>query len=329
MKVVPGSGSKFQPFFDINYGISSFLVIDGGSGYSKNDPPKIVVSGTQDPIVEGIFYPVIDNGEIKSVKVIEPGEGYISSATDEVIDLGDTVQIKTNIVNINSTTTIIELPISYRSSKILLGFFNSLGKYEFDELTIIHNGTEVELLEYGQLTDYPINPNSSSGFGTYYPYISGGNIKVDFIPSISASIAANVLSFSTSDINSSVGIETVRNAKLESNYVTIPSSVNPSLNSIAYYGEDYDSAYFIVTVSDIDNNIHQISEIVIVSDDDESYMSEFGILSTNGQLGEFSTEKSGVETHLYFTPIPNINVQVRVYQNSLGLINEEPITIEV
>ena len=41
------------------------------------DPPKIVIEGTQNPVVEGIFYPVITGvGTIRDVIIFNTGAGY-------------------------------------------------------------------------------------------------------------------------------------------------------------------------------------------------------------------------------------------------------------
>jgi hypothetical protein len=76
MRTVPGSGAILSPTFNSEYGVSSIDVIDGGSGYATTDPPKITINNTKPPIEEGIFYPIIESGEISSIVIIEPGVGY-------------------------------------------------------------------------------------------------------------------------------------------------------------------------------------------------------------------------------------------------------------
>ena len=50
-------------------------------------------------------------------------------------------------------------------------------------------------------------------------------------------------------------------------------------------------------------------------------MTEYGIVQTGQNLGDFSTAVSGSYTQLYFTPIANANIQVRVFQQAMRLIN--------
>ncbi|BCU96277.1 MAG: hypothetical protein CM15mV12_0230 [uncultured marine virus] len=49
-----------------------------------------------------------------------------------------------------------------------------------EEINLIHDGTTVDVMEYGQLTSNLGSYVSASGFGTYVPSISGTNINLDF-----------------------------------------------------------------------------------------------------------------------------------------------------
>jgi len=76
-RIVPGSGAVIEPVFNSVFGVKDIIVIDGGSGYDKNDPPRLTVSNAGTPIRDAVLRPVIgNNGEILSVDVIDPGEGY-------------------------------------------------------------------------------------------------------------------------------------------------------------------------------------------------------------------------------------------------------------
>jgi len=76
-RFTPGAGAVLRPFFDSTYGVERIEVVFGGSGYAKTDPPKVQIFGTQTPITEGVFYPVISGvGTIKSVVIFKSGEGY-------------------------------------------------------------------------------------------------------------------------------------------------------------------------------------------------------------------------------------------------------------
>ena len=75
-RTVPGSGAKIEPLFNSIFGVRDVYVVDGGSGYNSSDPPKLTIANCGTPIREAILSPVIENGQIASVKVLDPGEGY-------------------------------------------------------------------------------------------------------------------------------------------------------------------------------------------------------------------------------------------------------------
>jgi hypothetical protein len=101
MRTVPGSGAILKPEFETDfYSVSKIYVIDGGSGYSLTDPPKITVDNTSTPAIEGVFYPVISGGSIQSVKVISGGSGYypVSLETGTKIGIGTTSEVEPQFV---------------------------------------------------------------------------------------------------------------------------------------------------------------------------------------------------------------------------------------
>ena len=94
----------------------------------------------------------------------------------------------TNVATATTTgTNIVSIGVTYRSAKILVNITgdNSVasgGEFEFDELNLIHDGTNVDVTEYGNLITDTDDPYSTAGFGTYSAYISGGNVKLDWFP---------------------------------------------------------------------------------------------------------------------------------------------------
>lgn len=80
MRTVPGTGAILLPTFNPDkYSVEKFYVIEGGAGYAQTDPPKITIEGTETPIIEGVFYPIIDSGSIVSIRIVNPGSGYFSN----------------------------------------------------------------------------------------------------------------------------------------------------------------------------------------------------------------------------------------------------------
>lgn len=77
MALVPGSGAVIKPFFNpTTLGVDSVTVINGGSGYSESTPPKLQIGNCGNPVRDCILKPVIHNGKIVAVNIVDPGEGY-------------------------------------------------------------------------------------------------------------------------------------------------------------------------------------------------------------------------------------------------------------
>jgi len=101
MRTVPGSGAILQPEFETEfYTVSKILVFNGGSGYASTNPPKITIQNTATPVIEGVFYPIISGGSIKSVKIINGGSGYypVVTETGTKIGIGTTSLVESQFV---------------------------------------------------------------------------------------------------------------------------------------------------------------------------------------------------------------------------------------
>ena len=77
-RTVPGSGAVIEPIFDEIFGVRAIKVVEGGSGYSQSDPPRLTVTGCGTPDQAALLYPTIDSesGRITHVRVLERGKGY-------------------------------------------------------------------------------------------------------------------------------------------------------------------------------------------------------------------------------------------------------------
>ena len=228
------------------------------------------------------------------------------------------------------STTIVSIANTYGSLKVLVQITPDINyrEFEFEELNIVHDGTNIELLEYGQLTTIP-TPFAAPGLGTYYPYYSGSNLNVDFIPSSGVGIGTTgaintILVGLANSTSSGIGTINMKHARIEARTTTISASGSPGIHTIARYGSEYDAAYFVVQVADTTNNNYQVSEVVVVDDYiDSSYVgdtydTEFGIVQTSSGLGTIGSRVSAAGTvELLFTPNPSIDTQVKVYMNAL------------
>jgi len=248
-------------------------------------------------------------------------------------NLGTSVKIHTSNTIISSgtttSTTIVGIASTYRSSKVLvqIGATDS-SYYEYDEITYIHNGSEVLMLDYGQLTtDSPIS-KSTSGIGTYNAYISGNNVVIDLIPNQATTVNYVVNAFNVSLANTSligVGTQTIGGATINSSSVSIASSSTPAANTIATYSNTFNNcSYSIISIEDKTNLQYQVAEFLTITDTttNNCYILEFGNLNTASSLGITTAGISGSNTNTYFTPVAGIDVDVKVFQVALYLSDE-------
>jgi hypothetical protein len=274
-----------------------------------------------------LFYPNKFKLNNYIVKTVSFSMGDIISVPQN-INLGNVVSIASSSVTIpsgtNSAIEIVSIGSSYRSSKILVQIGSTETEYyEFNELTVLHDGTNAFISEYGKLTTDNFSSKSSVGLGDFNATLSGPNLIVELDPTsgLTTNYTVNTITVSIGD-NNSTGISTVLlgQSSLNSSYVSIASSINPIPNLITTTKND--TLYLLVSVEDINNLQYQFAECIILSDLYDSYVTEFGIIKSNSNLGIISAEKIGDTTNIYFTPTENIDVQVRVFQTTIGLYSE-------
>ena len=247
---------------------------------------------------------------------------------------GDVCIIDSDSVEVaaGTTTNVVSIASTYRSLKILANVTadvsGSSNEYEFDEINILHDGTNVLMLEYGQLSSEITPYSSGSGLGTFYPYISGSNLKVDYIPNagIGTTGVVNTIQVGfASETSSGIGTQDLNHVRLEARATTIASSGTPGITTIGQYPDTYDSAYFIVQISDTTNDVYQTCELLVVdnyvadpSATVDTYEVQFADLYTSAGLGTFGSRvsDSGV-TSLVFTPNASIACKVKVFMNAL------------
>jgi hypothetical protein len=241
--------------------------------------------------------------------------------------LGDVVKINnyTNILPVGSSSsvTVAEIDKVYRSSKVLVQIGSATSDaYLIKELTVLHDNSNVEIIEYGDLTT--TNIPSSIEFGIFDAHLSGSKLKIDFSPnsSLPDNYKSNSVIVSIANTSlSGVGTINFNVGSINSTYTSISSSPTPTPQVIAQYSSIYDGAYYIVSVEDTTNNNYQVSEVLVLSDQNNTLITEYGVVSTNNSpIGIVSAVVVGSNTQLRFTSIANIDVQVRVFQNSIGIL---------
>jgi hypothetical protein len=66
---------------------------------------------------------------------------------------------------------------------------------------------------------------------------------------------------------------------------------------------------------------YQVSEIILMDDQTDAFISEYGNLETSSGIGTFGANVVGNNLELYFTPIANADVEVRLFYNTLTEID--------
>ena len=274
-----------------------------------------------------LYYPIkskINNYHIElfsfSLNDITTGIGTVS--------LGDSVNITSNTVSVPQGTTsavsVVGIASTYRSAKVLVQIGATDSSYfEYDEITYIHDGTNVYFVDYGQLSTNSTGSQSSVGIGSYDAYLLGSNVQIDLIPNeeITVDYIINTFNISLANTSSSeIGTQIIEGSSINSSSINIAPSGSPSANIIASYSNtEYNCSYLIISVENQTNLEYQISEFTVVSNNSDCYTTEFGILQTNSPIGIITAGLSGSNTNIYFTPIENIEVDIKVFKVDIGL----------
>jgi hypothetical protein len=242
------------------------------------------------------------------------------------LSLGNIVKIETsnNILEplSDGENTIVSISTSFTTSKVLIQISSDSTNYcEYNEISIVHNNEDISLLEYGQFNTN-FSAYSSSGLGTYGVSISSSNLNISFTPNepLTSQHTVNAIVFAISDSGTLTDSRNLSTNRLKSSYVSLGSTPNPQERVICEYDKrDFDSSYYIISVSDKENNRKQMSEVIVVGNTIESCISEYGKIETLDNLGEVSSKVSGDMIQLCFTPIANTELEIRVFENILGL----------
>ena len=240
--------------------------------------------------------------------------------------LGGAVKITSSSQNVSAgaTTNIVSIGNSYTAAKVLVLTKTIDNQFEYDELNLISDGTTVDVVEYGELSSVNLEAWSGgySGLGTYNAYIDGGNIKVDFAPNVSVASSVNTIIIGISSAGTGIGSEGLVHAEVGALPTSIGSTSSPTANAIAEYNNStFNGGYFIVQVSDPNNDHHMLTELLVVDKPDfnETFISEFGTIVSDeapaAGLGTFGASVVGDVVRVTFTPNENINTEVKTYYN--------------
>ena len=133
------------------------------------------------------------------------------SGLDNVTGIGSTavgelVSIASSSVSVPvaTETTLLTIPTSERSAKLLVQLQDSQNNYFMSEFSLLHDGTNVEMLQYGDITNNS-GMTGQDAFGTYKAEISGSDLVFSIVPTVGTAVTANVSAVLTNAGLSGVG----------------------------------------------------------------------------------------------------------------------------
>ena len=260
-----------------------------------------------------------------------PG-GLVSIAATNHIISGTTM---TEVFTLSGIGTTIA---NTKAAKILFSIENSNEDTEFDEFSFVTHGSNVEVLEYGQLTSHTASASGGPGIGTYEVVKSNNDIIVRYTP-VSGVTTTYVTALSvgfSSESYVGVGTSIFSHAKLKAKADSIAASGSPVAHEIMTYGSNaqigLDGGYGILVVTDTTNGICEMSEFVVIDDDTDPEMTQYAFLDSTtatgsaSGLGTLGASRSGNVTSINFTPDASIDVTYNVFFNPVSV--EEILDVE-
>ena len=80
---------------------------------------------------------------------------------------------------------------------------------------------------------------------------------------------------------------------------------------------DFRSCHYIVQITDVNNSWFQTSQVMVLHDGLNSYQTEYNIVATYTKMGEISTQISGGNVQLLFTPFYTSDKNIKVIRTSI------------
>ena len=219
-----------------------------------------------------------------------------------------------------------------RSAKLLVTAETDTGRVEYDEVTVICDGSEVAWQEFGQLTIHSyLDPYSSAGnIGTFYSYMNDQDIVVKYTPDAgftTTRINAIAVAFSTESYkNETESSYEFQYGAMVAQSKFMEASADPDAVGIASYGDDYDAAYFMVQATDTATNSHSITEGIIIDDyadngNDTVYLTEYGEVHVGAAFTDLGTidgrRGAGDRTEITFRPASGRDIHAKIFMNAM------------
>ena len=212
----------------------------------------------------------------------------------------------------NTLETIVSVSSTFRSVKALVLQEDENGEYASNEFNLIHDGTNVHMVEYGEMQTKP-GSYSSTGFGTFGSKLSGGNIILEYTPNVGTAVTTNTSIVAISDSATGISSLTFQESRLNSGFKNIASSGSPSANTILQFEEPYSTGYYIVSVKDTTNSQYEMFEVCVIASESNEGFVEFANVRTGNSIGQIGFTTTGKYRNLTYTPNASTAVQVRTF----------------
>ena len=236
-------------------------------------------------------------------------------------NFGNTVSINTNnaTVSSGSSATLYTIPSNFSSAKILVELSaNSQSNYEYNELNLVSDGSNVFFSEFGKITSSENEYLNQVGIGTYDISINPSGVDIVFYSDVLDTLNCNIVSVSIANTNfNAVSSRGLRYADIRAKNINISASPTPVSNIVTTYSSNYNMGYFIIQIKDNTNDEIQLSEVIILNNDNDASIIEYGNVYSNSSLGSFDCNISS-STELLFTPNPNIDVTITLLQHTVS-----------
>ena len=170
------------------------------------------------------------------------------------------------------------------------------------------------------------NANSGNDFDTYgFKNIrfNSERMILNFYPHAGIAGTVNALTVGLGITEATgIGSMTFNTNTVETLRTNISASATPSATRIAGWSSDiFNGGYLLVGVTDSTNDEQEIFELMAVQDDLDQFVSEFGNVMTNSGLGTVGIACTDTTVKILYTPNANIDVDVKVYQHSMRLVD--------
>lgn len=229
--------------------------------------------------------------------------------------LGGSVSLfssRTNVPNGVTTQIVGTTASNFRAMKVLVLQDGGNGEYASNEFNLIHDGTEVYMLEYGDMQTKP-GSQSSTGFGTFGSRIDSGNFILEYTPNVGTAVTTNCSVVSLSNSATGISSVTLQEGRLTSGYKSITSSGSPSANTVVQFEDPYSTGYYVVSVKDTTNNQYELFEVCVIASGSNEGFVEFGNINTGVSIGQVGFTSTGKYKNLTYTPNANTAVEIRTF----------------